>query len=183
MRKTSGNTDRKVTEHEGIVLALVMRQQPASAYQLFKIFEQSPVTSFNASKGQLYPAIRRLKERGFLHAKKVAGDGRNAEELTVTKAGQGAIRAWVRDLAATHIVLEDPLRTRIMSFGLLTREERLEWIARAKALVKQRADVVDAYAASVDVPYQSFVHSSIIDALRVKMEWLDALLYHTAAAD
>ena len=82
-------SDLKVTEHEGLLLALVLRQQPVTAYQLFKIFEQSPVTSINASKGQLYPAIRRLKARGFLTARKVAGDGRNAEDLQVHRDGGG----------------------------------------------------------------------------------------------
>ncbi len=59
-------SDMKITEHEGMLLALMLRQQPVTAYQLFRFFETSPVTSINASKGQLYPAIRRLRERGLI---------------------------------------------------------------------------------------------------------------------
>jgi len=177
------STEAKITEHEGMILALVLRQQPVTAYQLFRMFEQSPVTSINSSKGQLYPAIRRLRERGLLDARKVAGDGRKSEELSVTDAGQAAVREWTRNIEPQHIVLDDPLRTRILSFDVLSREERLEWIARAKALVKQRRAIVDEYNASVDVPFQAFAYSSVTETLRLKMEWLDELLYHVASPE
>lgn len=175
--------EAKVTEHEGMLLALVLRQQPVTAYQLFRMFEQSPVTSINSSKGQLYPAIRRLRERGLLDARKVAGDGRKSEALSVTAAGREAVRAWTRNIEPVHIVLDDPLRTRILSFDVLSREERLEWVARAKALVKQRRAIVDQYNDSVDVPFQDFAYSSVMDTLRLKMEWLDELLYHVASPE
>ena len=45
------STDAKISEHEGILLSLVLRQQPVTAYQIFRMFEQSPTTSINASKG------------------------------------------------------------------------------------------------------------------------------------
>src|SRR6185295_17044582 len=96
-------SDMKITEHEGMLLALMLRQQPVTAYQLFRFFETSPVTSINASKGQLYPAIRRLRERGLIAGRKVAGDGRGAEALSVTKAGEGAVRAWVQEIDGAHI--------------------------------------------------------------------------------
>lgn len=174
--------DTKTTEHEGMLLALILRQEPVTAYQLFRMFEHSPVTSINASKGQLYPAIRRLRERGLIEARKVAGDGRNSEQLTITKLGREAVRCWTRDIEPAHIVLDDPLRTRILSLDVLTREERLEWVARAKALVKQRRAIVEEYNSSVTVPYQDFVYASVVDALQLKMEWLDELLFHVASS-
>ena len=177
------STDAKISEHEGILLSLVLRQQPVTAYQLFRMFEQSPTTSINASKGQVYPAIRRLRERRFLDARKVAGDGRKSEELSVTAAGREAVRTWTRDIEPVHIVLDDPLRTRILSFDVLSREEQLIWIARAKEMVKQRRILVDEYNASVDVPYQDFAYSSVVETLRLKMEWLDELLFHVASSD
>jgi DNA-binding PadR family transcriptional regulator len=176
-------SETKVTEHEGMLLALILRQQPVTAYQLFRFFETSPVTSINASKGQLYPAIKRLRERGLIDGQKVAGDGRGAEALSVTDAGRDMVRAWTRAIDGTHIALDDPLRTRILSFDMLSREERLEWIAKAKALVKQRQAIVDEYNQSVSVPYQDFAYRSVVESLRVKTEWLDELLFHVASSE
>ena len=167
----------KLTEHEGMLLGLLVRKQPATAYQLYKEFEQSPVTSINTSKGQLYPAIRRLRERRLIESTKVAGDGRKAEELSVTKEGLAAVREWVRSINGSHVVLDDPLRTRMLSFAVLTKEERLEWVGTAKALVKGKREIVDRYNRSTSIPYQQTAHQSVAEALRIKMEWLDELLY------
>jgi len=50
-------------------------------------------------------------------------------------------------------------------------------------MVKQRRILVDEYNASVDVPYQDFAYSSVVETLRLKMEWLDELLFHVASSD
>jgi DNA-binding PadR family transcriptional regulator len=179
----AGKTSQKpgapvtLTEHEGMLLALIIREQPVRAYQLYKIFESSPVTSINSSKGQLYPAIRRLKAKGLVVAQQVSGDGRNVEELSPTEEGVQAAAAWVIDISGDHISLDDPLRTRMLSFDLLTKEQRIAWISNAKALVKARREIVEKFDRSVTVPYQRFAFMSTMETLRVKMEWLDELLY------
>lgn len=161
-----------------MLLALVFREQPITAYQLFKIFEESPVSSINTSKGQIYPAIRRLKERKLVQARKVSGDGRGTEELSLTAAGLEAVKGWVMRLDDSHLVLDDPLRTRVISFDVLTKEEKLEWIATAKELVWKRRQLLDQYDQSVEMPYQEFAYKSVAESLRLKMEWLDQLLFH-----
>ena len=94
----------------------MLRRQPVTAYQLLRLYEQSPVSSFNESKGSLYPLIRRLKARGLIAAQPVAGDGRKAERLTCTAAGRAAARRWVTQLEPRHILPDDPLRTKAISF-------------------------------------------------------------------
>ena len=177
----------EVTEHEGILLSVVLRQQPVSGYQLAKAFEMSPVTSLNASRGQVYPAVRRLKARGLLKSKTIPGTGRSAgrdvEAIEVTATGKAAVRAWVMKLEDALIVVEDPLRTRMLALDLLPKRERLAWTIKAKSLVKARRDVVDAYNQSVQVPYQDIAYRSVVETLRVKMEWLDDLLYQINGSD
>src|SRR5262245_51840500 len=100
-----------LTDNEGSLLTLVLRRQPVTAYQLLRIYAQSPVSSFNESKGSLYPLIRRMKARGLIETQAVEGDGRNAERLTCTEAGKTAARQWVNRLEPRHILPDDPLRT------------------------------------------------------------------------
>jgi DNA-binding PadR family transcriptional regulator len=109
-----------LTDHEGTFLSLVLRIQPATAYQVTKIYEDSPVSNFNTSKGKIYPLIRRLAERGLLAKTPIAGDGRGAEELSCTAEGKKAVREWARQVRPTHLLLDDPLRTKVQSFGLLS---------------------------------------------------------------
>src|SRR5699024_7136215 len=58
--------DVAVSEHEGTVLGMVARWQPLTRYQLLKAFERSPISSYNTSKGSLYPLVSRMIGRGFL---------------------------------------------------------------------------------------------------------------------
>ena len=44
-----------LTDHEGTFLSLVLRIQPVTAYQVIKVYEESPVSNFNTSKGKIYP--------------------------------------------------------------------------------------------------------------------------------
>lgn len=171
----SPSTETELTDNEGSLLALVLRRQPVTAYQLLKIYEQSPVSSFNESKGSLYPLIRRMKQRGLLAARRVSGDGRNAELLTCTDAGRAAVRAWVSDIRPPHILPDDPLRTKMISFGLLNPDQRRAWIDRVRAAVEEKIEEVEAYAIGLDMPHQDLVHANAIGALRERLAWLDLL--------
>jgi DNA-binding PadR family transcriptional regulator len=166
----------ELTDNEGSLLGVVSRRQPMTAYQLVKVYEGSPVSSFNSSKGGLYPLIRRLKERGFLTGARVEGDGRGTEQLMCSPAGEEALRHWVRHIRDAHTLLEDPLRTKIMSLDLLHREERIEWVVDVKQSLAAKLEEVEEYGRAADVPYQRFVHISAVSSLRSRMDWLDQLM-------
>ena len=169
--------DLSLTDNEGPLLALVLRVQPVTAYQIAKIYADSPVTNFNASKGKLYPLIQRLVGRGLLKAEAVPGDRRGTELLTVTATGKRAVKAWVPDIRPGHLLLEDPLRTKVQSFDLMTRQEQIDWIIEAKAQLAAKLESVEEYGKGVTVPFKHFVHDNAVSSLRCRMDWLDRMLY------
>lgn len=164
-----------LTDNEGSLLTLVLRRQPVTPYQLLRIYAQSPVSSFNESKGSLYPLIRRLKTRGLLTTKAVEGDGRNAERLSCTAAGKAAARRWVLRLEPRHVLPDDPLRTKAISFGLLDARERRTWITTARALTEAKIADVEAYMIGLDLPHKEAIEANAIGALRARLDWLDRL--------
>ena len=166
-----------LTDHEGTFLSLVLRIQPATAYQVTKIYEESPVSNFNTSKGKIYPLIRRLVERGYLGKRRVPGDGRGAEELICTAEGKKAVREWVAQIRPTHVLLDDPLRTKVQSFGLLGRDEQIAWIVKAKELLHAKLAELDTYRDEVDVPFKDFLHDNAVQSVRARMDWLDRMLF------
>jgi len=168
--------DISLTDNEGTLLALVLRAQPITAYQIAKTYEESPVTNFNTSKGKLYPLVRRLKERGLVAAQAVAGDARGTERLICTDAGRRAVKQWVLEIRAGHLLLEDPLRTKLQSFDLLSRDERIEWIVEAKTQLMHKLEALEQYGREVDVPFQPLVHDNAVSSLRCRMDWLDRTL-------
>lgn len=172
-----------LTDNEGTLLALVLRVQPVTAYQIAKIYEGSPVSNFNTSKGKLYPLIRRLRARGLIRSQQVAGDARGTEQLACTRSGQKAVRSWLMEIRSTHLLIEDPLRTKVQSFDLLSRDERVEWIIEIKAQLLKKLEEVEEYGREVTVPFKDFVHDNAVRSIRSRMDWLDTMLHRVLKND
>ncbi|QLC24753.1 PadR family transcriptional regulator [Parasphingopyxis algicola] len=169
-----------LSEHEGALLDVVRRNQPVTGYQIAQIYGKNPVAAFNKSKGQIYPMIRRFNKAGLIEGSFVEGDGRGTEIWSCTEKGLEALRIWSQQILDSHLLLDDPLRTRMMAFDLLTEEERFAWIVEAKAKIAEKLEQVEAFNNQVDVPFQRFVHDNAISSLRMRMDWLDRLLFaHT----
>jgi DNA-binding PadR family transcriptional regulator len=172
--------DCALTDNEGTLLALVLRVQPVTAYQISKIYEASPVSNFNTSKGKLYPLVRRLRDRGLIEAEAVTEDARRTERLSCTPRGREAVREWTKQVRPVHLLLEDPMRTKVQSFDLLSRDEQIAWMLEVKSQLLQKLADVEAYGKHVTVPYQEFVHDNAIASLRCRMDWLDRMLLRIA---
>ncbi|MBA17043.1 MAG: hypothetical protein CMN73_11925 [Sphingomonas sp.] len=168
--------DLSLSDSEGTFLGLVLRAQPITAYQVAKVYDRSPVSNFNTSKGKIYPLMKRLVERGMLIKEQVAGDARGTEQLRCSDFGREAVRQWVLDMRESHVMLEDPLRTKVQSFDLLEPGERIEWILSAKESLTEQLDRLDAYQAGVDVPFKAFVHDNAVRSVQARIGWLDRML-------
>lgn len=169
------STTPVLTDDEATFLALLARAEPATAYQLSKIYETSPVSNFGTSKGKIYPLVRRLKERELIRAKSVAGDQRGSEALWCTAKGRTAVRNWIRQIKPTHYLLEDPLRTMVQSFNLLDKKEQLKWIADAREGLADKLSQVRAYHRQVSVPFHELVYENAVQSIKTRMKWLDHL--------
>lgn len=162
----------RLTQDEGTFLSLLVRVQPATAYQLSKIYAESPVSNFGTSKGKIYPMIRRLKERGLVSARAV-DDARNSEVLLCTARGRAAVRSWLKDIKPNHLLPEDPLRTMLQSFDLLSKDEQAEWLAMVKSGLEAKLSELEEYGASVHVPYKEQVHDNAVTAVKSRLAWLE----------
>ncbi|MFN3945739.1 MAG: PadR family transcriptional regulator [Allosphingosinicella sp.] len=171
-----GAAVHELSDNEGTFLSLLLRAQPLSAYQVAKVYEESPVSNFGTSKGKLYPLIQRLRDRGLVEAELIAGRGRKVERLRCTVAGRDAVRAWVLRVRDPHLLLEDPLRTKIQSFGLLERDEQIAWLVEVKAALAAKLEDVEQYGREVDVPYKEFVHDGAVSSIRSRIDWLERVL-------
>ena len=164
-----------LTDHEGTFLSLVLRIQPATAYQVTKIYEESPVSNFNTSKGKIFPLINRLEQAGLISKRRIDSDRRGTEELRCTALGKQAVKNWVLKIRAEHLLLDDPLRTKVQSFDLLTPEERAQWILDAKEDLHRKLDELEEYGREVEVPFKEFVHDNAVRSLRARIDWLDRM--------
>jgi len=171
---------QQLSEHEGALLDTLRRFQPVTGYQIAKIYGKSPVAAFNKSKGQIYPMIRRFNKAGLIEGSFVEGDGRGTEIWSCTEKGLDALRCWTRQILDSQLMLYDPLRTRMMALGLLSDQERFNWIVEAKLKLAGKMQEVEDFDKENDVPFQQFAHDNAVSSLRARMDWLDRLLFaHT----
>ncbi len=164
----------RLTDDEGTFLSLLVRVQPTTAYQLSKIYAESPVSNFGISKGKIYPLIRRLKDKRLIQAAKTE-DNRGTESLAVTRMGDQAVRQWVLEMRSSHMLLEDPLRTKVQAFDMLSVDEQIEWVESAKAALEGKLDEVREYAKGVTVPYKAHVVDNAVTALRNRIAWVERI--------
>jgi DNA-binding PadR family transcriptional regulator len=124
-----GAAGRPLTDFEQVLLG-VIASEPRSGYGLKKMFNSSPASVYQPSPGALYPALRRLEERGLLHAQKQVSSGRRALRLyQVTEAGLAVYLEWLRKPVVPETVGAD-LGQHLMRFSLMENYlERAEVIA------------------------------------------------------
>lgn len=73
----------------------LLHQEPRSGYDLRKIFTSTPFSHFSDSPGAVYPALARLRRRGWVAASAPTG-GRRKRLFRLTPAGRRAWISWLR---------------------------------------------------------------------------------------
>ena len=137
-----GAAGRPLTDFEQVLLG-VIADEPRSGYGLKKMFSSSPASVYQPSPGALYPALRRLEQRGLLHAEEQVSRGRRALRLyQVTEAGLAVCLEWLRQPVVPETVGAD-LGQHLMRFSLM--ENYLE-----RAEVADLGDALDGFVRGME---------------------------------
>jgi DNA-binding PadR family transcriptional regulator len=142
-------TERALTDFEQVLLGMVVNQ-PRSGYELKKLFTLTPAAAYRPSSGALYPALRRLEQRGLLRVETATSAGRrNRGVWHPTKDGLTEHLSWLRQpVRPDRIAHELPLH--LMRFVLMEdaapREDVLAFLASLIGGLEQFVKSVEAYA-------------------------------------
>src|SRR5215475_8732144 len=91
----------------GYALLGLLHQRPFSGYDLRKIFASTPIGGFSDSPGAIYPALRRLQERGLVRGEVQKSTGlRKRRVFRITPQGLASFKAW----QSQPIVRDDMIR-------------------------------------------------------------------------
>jgi len=143
---TPGMAGRPLTDFEQVLLG-VIASEPLSGYGLKKMFSASPASVYQPSPGALYPALRRLENRGLLQAEKKVSSGRRSQRLYhATEAGRAVHVDWLRQPVVPDTVSAD-LGLHLMRFALM--ENYLERGA-VLAFLSDLADALDGFVSGIE---------------------------------
>src|ERR1041385_8711002 len=90
-----------------MLILQILSLQPAHGYGIAQRLEQISKSVVRVNQGSLYPALHRLKQKGWLKAEwKQSETGRDAKFYSLTRAGQKQLRvekeSWARLAAAVQ---------------------------------------------------------------------------------
>lgn len=168
-----------LTELESCILGVIWRGGPMSAYGVRAHFAGSNTVTWSSSTGTVYPAIKRLRQSGYLKAGAPSGP-RKSETLTLTPKGREALDQWLTqlrpDLASSTA---DPIRTRVHFLAALGRAERRRVLAdyeaaTAAAIASLEAKLDDGAGDRVAQSERLGTLGALAE-LRARLEWLRSL--------
>lgn len=136
-------------ELEHVILGIVGKFGPLTAYAVRRHFADSPTPAFSSGAGTIYPAIARLVRARLLRSRAAARGAQARSLLTITPAGRRAHQAWLFAPSGDYLQPQpDPLRTRVFFLGLLPRAAQRRFLRKALATLEGQIDVLERYARS-----------------------------------
>lgn len=164
-----------LTDLEAAALGCIRAAGACTAYTVRAHFRASPSARFSDSAGSVYPMVERLRRRGLLRARAERQGRRRATVYECTPDGLKALRRWIAvPEDAGDLATWDPLRTRVLSLGLLPRAARLRWVERAQQALAAHADAIArARAADTDAsPWLVLAHRNAELQVAARRRWL-----------
>jgi len=78
----------------GILILKALLAEPTHGYGIARWIEQTTRDALRIEEGSLYPALRRLEDRGFVRSEwGISDNNRRARYYQLTSAGRGHLRA------------------------------------------------------------------------------------------
>ena len=79
----------------GLAVLGLLSQQPRSGYDLRKVFASSPMAHYSDSPGAIYPALKRLEERGLVRGRVDRSRSMRPRRIfQTTPAGDTTLQEW-----------------------------------------------------------------------------------------
>ena len=167
---------QSVTELEGGVLSEIRARGACTAYQVRRMFAGSRSHEWSGSAGAVYPAIKRLTERGLIDAARDAEDARGTQLLRLTAEGEAAVRAWAADVGRAVGPGVDPFRTRSTEWDALppakrrALETKLERALEARIAELEHAIAADETGCGPRLELDLALQRSRLDWLRARRD-------------
>lgn len=181
---------QQLTSFEHILLGMIC-VAPSSGYDLKRIFAVTPMGIYQPSSGALYPALRRLEQKGLARAQVPSGQaGRSARHRRVyepTHTGRAAHASWLRTPVDPATVSRDlglHLMRFVMMEHLLPRDEVLRFLQNLTDALAALTAGLEQYTAVTDLsdrhPRLALDHGLAVH--RASLQWAQHTMRALSAA-
>lgn len=125
----------------------LLREGPASGYDLLQTFKRSLHQTWPATQSQVYTELTKLADAGMLTV--TAQGARGRKEYALTDAGLQELRRWMLETEPDRYPRSEAL-LRVFLLGALTRDEARDYLAWLGRRAAEDLEVLEAFEASID---------------------------------
>lgn len=168
-----------LTELEGAVLSEIHHRGNYTAFRVRRAFLASPAPEWSASKGAVYPAIRRLTGRGLIQAQ-AQPEGSRINVLSLTQSGIAALESWATDALRTIGVGLDPFRLRAGVWTHLAPARRRACLEQLLPALDHEIETLLTNMASLDETERPRAEWAMI-LQRARRDWIEDQLSQLGA--
>ena len=168
-----------LTEVEGAILSEIAHRGNTTAFRVRRAFELSPSVEWSGSAGAIYPAIRRLRDRGLIGGE-ATGDRRATVRLSLTEAGDAAMRDWACDPERASSVGIDPFRLRAGIWTLLAPAQQAKAMRATGAAIRANIAFLETYKLELDAVEAARVDLSLA-IQRLRLDYLGRMTPRAAS--
>lgn len=170
---------RKLSELEGVVLGIINKTQPCTAYTLRNKLKQAPSSHWRASAGSIYPLLTRLTSEKLLSSARDTNDGRDRDFLSITKQGLLSLKAWIKTGVEQNIISSvlDPVRSRMFFLDVLSASERIAFTEQLITAMQQYVTETQNHLANKSAGHDLFDYLGSLGAQASAESRLDWLLH------
>ena len=144
----------------------LLRERPASGYDLMQIFEKSLHQVWPATKSQVYAELAKLADAGLIA---VTAEGpRGRREYAPTEAGLVELRHWLVEVTPEENQRSETL-LRVFLLGAVDRSQAKEFMLATRERTLADLARLDALTASID--WESHGDDDLLRYGIIVMEW------------
>lgn len=159
-----------LTDLEGAILIEIGFRQRTTAFKVRQAFKCSPSSDWQGSAGSVYPAIRRLVEKGLVLAD-AAHDARGTQRLSLSTSGRNSLREWSLDGAAALGIGMDPFRLRAGLWRDLPADQQLNLARQMISGVESSIAALREYSRDQD-PFEAAQVELASELQELRLSWL-----------
>ena len=160
-----------LTELEGAILSEIQHRGQKTAFQVRRAFAVSFSLEWKGSAGAVYPAVKRLEQRGLIQAS-VAQGGRATRTLSLTELGKEELMSRACDPLRASSIGIDPFRLRSGIWTELTSGQRKKVFAKIRKEIETSIPILEKYVTEIDRIERLRVELGIA-VQRARLETLD----------
>lgn len=138
-----------LTELEGAVLSEIQHRGQKTAFQVRRAFAVSFSLEWKGSAGAVYPAVKRLEQRGLIQASAAQG-GRATRTLSLTRLGKKELMSWACDPIRASSIGIDPFRLRSGIWTELTPGQQKKVFTEIRKEIEASIPVLEKYVTEID---------------------------------